>query len=167
MRQELRQEEGRLPGNLTQILAFQTSIKHGDLAYDTKRSDTRAFFFLICFKARVFPKGPGLVCFLNADPAAFVNLGGYCAPCARAYTRIFDGVATVLRAEHPELQLHGLAIDWRGTMDRNFTWTKEFFSAANHATNAKPPEYASYHFCEFLRPATSQRVTRGEVWAGS
>jgi hypothetical protein len=72
--------------------------------------------------------------------------GHFCAPCAVTYTRIFDAVAAVLRADHPQLQLHGLA---RGTvMDRNLTWTKEFFSATNHAAGATPPEYASYHFCE-------------------
>ena len=79
-------------------------------------------------------------------PCAKACHRGACASCARAYSRIFDGVAAVLRADHPELKLHGIA---RGTtMDMNLTWTKEFFSASNHAAGAKPPEYASYHFCE-------------------
>ena len=50
--------------------------------------------------------------------AAGCGRGSYCAACARVYSRIFDGVAAVLRTDHPELQLHALSDDWRSTMDR-------------------------------------------------
>jgi len=34
-------------------------------------------------------------------------------------------------------------------MDRNNTWSNEFFQSRHHGPDAKPPEYASYHFCNF------------------
>ena len=82
--------------------------------------------------------------------AAGCGRGSYCAACAKVYARVFDGVSMVIRADHPELQLHGLSDDWMATMDKNLTWSKEFFSAANHAADARPPEYGSYHFYAFL-----------------
>jgi hypothetical protein len=49
-------------------------------------------------------------------------------------------------------------------MDRNLTWTKEFFSSANHvAGSAKPPEYASYHFYAFLPQGRELNMARFNV----
>ena len=95
--------------------------------------------------------------------AAGCSRGSYCAACARVYARIFDGVAAVLRSDHPELQLHGLSDDWRSTMDKNDTWSSEFFSKRNHGLDAKPPEYASYHFYAFLPQGSALDMSRFNV----
>lgn len=89
--------------------------------------------------------------------------GSYCAACAREYAQIFDNVAAVLRSDHPELQLHGLSDDWRSTMDRNNTWSSEFFRKRNHKPDAKPPEYASYHFYAFLPQGRALDMSRFNV----
>ena len=83
--------------------------------------------------------------------------------CAILYARLFDGVAAVLRADHPELQLHALSDDWKNTMDKDMIWSKAFFTAANHAADAKPPEFASYHFYAFLPPGRAVDMSRFNV----
>eukprot|EP00747_Dinoflagellata_sp_TGD_P115612 gnl/TRDRNA2_/TRDRNA2_172196_c0_seq6.p1 gnl/TRDRNA2_/TRDRNA2_172196_c0~~gnl/TRDRNA2_/TRDRNA2_172196_c0_seq6.p1 ORF type:complete len:604 (+),score=51.14 gnl/TRDRNA2_/TRDRNA2_172196_c0_seq6:73-1884(+) len=69
------------------------------------------------------------------------NPSGPKLPAYAAYTRIYDGIAGVLRRDHPELKLHALSL-----ASIKDDWLSYFFDKANHAPGAPIPDYVTYHF---------------------
>ena len=51
--------------------------------------------------------------------------------CAEAYTRIYDGIVTVLHRDHPELQFTGLVLAWPDCAGSE-QWFRYFLNASNH-----------------------------------
>ena len=61
--------------------------------------------------------------------------------CAEEYTKLYDGIVSVLQINHPEIDLHALSMS-----SISDVWVDYFFNASNHAVGTKPPAYMTYHF---------------------
>ena len=75
--------------------------------------------------------------------------------CAQEYTKLYDGIVSVLQVDHPELDLHALSMSKVDTV-----WVDYFFNASNHAPGTKPPQYMTYHF--YARPKTNHTTEWAE-----
>eukprot|EP00747_Dinoflagellata_sp_TGD_P115601 gnl/TRDRNA2_/TRDRNA2_172196_c0_seq16.p1 gnl/TRDRNA2_/TRDRNA2_172196_c0~~gnl/TRDRNA2_/TRDRNA2_172196_c0_seq16.p1 ORF type:complete len:589 (+),score=46.55 gnl/TRDRNA2_/TRDRNA2_172196_c0_seq16:73-1839(+) len=76
------------------------------------------------------------------------NMSGPLLPPWAAYTRLYDGIAGVLRRDHPELKLHALSL-----ASINADWTTYFFDEANHVAGTPIPSYVTYH--SYVIPSTN------------
>ena len=76
--------------------------------------------------------------------------------CAQEYTKLYDGIVSVLQVDHPELDLHVLSMSRVDTL-----WVNYFFNVSNHVAGTKLSQYITYHF--YTRPNTNHTTD----WAKS
>ena len=65
------------------------------------------------------------------DLKRYVCDRGHPLQCVQEYTRLYDGIVSVLQREHPEFDLHALSMS---SIDD--VWVDYFFNGSNHAEGA-------------------------------
>jgi hypothetical protein len=63
--------------------------------------------------------------------------------CVTKYTELYDGIVTVLRSDHPQLQFTGLVLAFPGCADAE-EWIRYFLTPSNHKSPVKE------HFEDYL-----------------
>ena len=73
-------------------------------------------------------------------------------PAYEYYTKVYDGIVSVLNKDHPQIAITALCLAQGGDKTAAGAnifaddWFNYFFNSSNHQAGIKPPDFVTYHF---------------------